>query len=494
MNFKIAIPSKGRSEYIKTKTLELLEKHSIKKKDIYIFVNETELETYEKALGKGYNIIIGRDTISKQRETISNYFDDDEWICSMDDDITDIMENGKSIENLQYLINDFFNHLISNNMTLASCNPCSNPFFAKPTITTDLKFCCGAFKCYINKKHLEKRNYDLLEDYQNTLKHYKYGGGVLRFNYITLKVNYNSAKGGLKGVRTIEKKSAEVERFIKEYPLYAKTKKTKTTGEEISLIKNPKREIVASLWIGDYLNELSELCINSWLKLDYEIHLYIDTLNIPKNLEFYKNSKQLQFFKASDILKYNNKEDILPFADLWRFKMIFDTGKTWLDADMYLLRPLPQQKEIISSEFTFQSGAFKSDLFYVANIGVLRFDNLHSEVLEKTIKKINIMSTKIPERTERMKVFKKVVMKSNYLDVSPPSWFCPISFWNTDQIYKNEPYKTKYNVEALQNDYILEHSYGIHLWNYHTYNKVKQDFSKIEKGSLYDKLLKRITY
>ena len=37
MNFKIAIPSKGRSEYIKTKTLELLEKHSIKK-NIYIFL------------------------------------------------------------------------------------------------------------------------------------------------------------------------------------------------------------------------------------------------------------------------------------------------------------------------------------------------------------------------------------------------------------------------------------------------------------------------
>ena len=36
MNLKWCIPSKGRSEYIKGKTLLLLEKHKIDKKDIYI--------------------------------------------------------------------------------------------------------------------------------------------------------------------------------------------------------------------------------------------------------------------------------------------------------------------------------------------------------------------------------------------------------------------------------------------------------------------------
>ena len=491
MNFKIAIPSKGRSEYMKTKTLALLEKHGIKKKDVYIFVNETEIDTYKQSLPKGYNIIEGRDSISKQREAISNHFDDNDWICSLDDDITDILENGNPIENLQYLINDMFNHLISNNITLAGPNPCSNPFFAKPTITTDLKFLCGAFKCYINKKHLEKRDYDLLEDYENSIKHYKYGGGILRFNYITLKVNYNSAKGGLKEFRTPDRKLAEVAKFVKQYPLYSKVKKN---GLEVSLIKKPKRDVVASLWIGDYLNELSELSINSWLRLDYEVHLYIDTLNIPKTFSIHKDSGQLKFFKASDILKYNKKEDILPFSDLWRFKMIFDTGKTWLDADMYLLKPLPNQDEIISSEFTFASGAFKSDLFYVANIGVLRMKTIHSELLEKVINKINKVANDIPERCERMKVFKKIVMKSSYLDVSPPSHYCPVSWWHTAQIYKNEPYEKKYAVEPLQNDYILEHSIGCHLWNHHTYNKVKQEFTKVEKDSLYDKLLNRIIY
>ena len=490
MNFKIAIPSKGRSEYIKTKTLALLEKHSINKKEIYIFVNATEVDTYKQALHKDYNIVTGRDSISKQRMAISNYFDDNDWIVSLDDDITDILEHGKSIENLHYLLNDFFNHLIAEGLSMGGPNPCSNPFFSKPTITTDLKFCAGAMKCFINKKHLEKRDYDLLEDYENTLRHYKFGGGILRFNYITLKVNYNSAKGGLKGTRTLENKIAEVTRFIKQYPRYAKSKKD---GLEISLIKTPKREIVASLWIGDYLNELSELCLNSWLQLDYEVHLYIDTLNMPKPLAKYKDSGQLKFFKASSILPYNKKEDILPYSDLWRFKMIMETGKTWLDADMFLLQPLPNQPEIISSEFTFQSGAFKSDLFYVANIGVIKMQSQHSELLEKVVTKIN-KGQDLPERCERMKVFKKIVMKSSYLDVSPPSHYCPISFWNTEFIYKNEPYKTKYSVEALQNDYILTHSYGIHLWNWHTYNKVKQDFNLVEKGSLYAILLHRITF
>ena len=60
INFKVnfAIPSKGRSEYIKTKTLPLLENHSVNKKDIFIFVEQEELNTYKNALPE-YQIIKG---------------------------------------------------------------------------------------------------------------------------------------------------------------------------------------------------------------------------------------------------------------------------------------------------------------------------------------------------------------------------------------------------------------------------------------------------
>ena len=128
---------------------------------------------------------------------------------------------------------------------------------------------------YIDPPFNSKRDYNLLEDYQNTLKHYCHGGGVLRFNYITLKANYNTGKGGLKEYRTIERKLYEVKKFVDEYPQYSRSKKD---GFEIQLNKNPKRDIIKSLWIGSHLNDLSELSVMSWLRLDYCVELYIDTL------------------------------------------------------------------------------------------------------------------------------------------------------------------------------------------------------------------------
>ena len=152
--YKIAIPSRERALNISNKTLKLLNKYSIDIQRIFIFVKEDELETYKKEL-PNYNIICGSDTISKQRESISDYFEENELIVSLDDDVTDILCNGKSLENLDIFINDTFSLLKENNLTLCGIYPVNNKFFLKNTITTDLRFCIGQMKMFINKKRLE---------------------------------------------------------------------------------------------------------------------------------------------------------------------------------------------------------------------------------------------------------------------------------------------------------------------------------------------------
>ena len=480
--YKIAIPSHQRSNIIRSKVLTFLENHSINKNLIYIFVSQEEYYSYKEEL-PDYNIVVGALGIGPNRESISNYFEDNEFIVSLDDDVTDLLDKGTSLIDLNLFITQTFHLLIENNLTLAGVYPSRNPFYCKNTITTDLRFIIGQFKCFINKKHLEKRNYELLEDYQNTLKHYFHSGGVLRYNYIILKADYNKLSGGLKKYRTLEKKIYECNKFKLEYPNYSTIKKT---GNDISLIKNPKRDIIKSLWIGKFLNEVTELCIESWLKLDYQVILYIDILNMPKAWDIYRQRGQLLFLKASDILEYKNKEEILPFSDLFRYKLLFEQGGTWLDTDMFLLKRLPQDKQIISSEFTHQSGAFKSDLFYKANIGVLRFEQ-YSPILEVIIEKIK-KSKKVHTATDRMLIFTKYVMKKCYLDVSPPSVYCPTAYWSCGEQYDCIGYKKKYNVEALTNEYILEHSIGCHLWNSLTYKKNNIDFNEIPPTSLFSKL------
>ena len=481
--YSIAIPSHKRSDIIKDKVLKLLENHSISKNQIFIFVEGKEIETYTTILPE-YKIVKGAKGIGGQRQAISDYFSTNEFIVSIDDDVEQIYDHSKPIINLDIFIKDTINLLLSNDLTLAGVYPVNNEFFCKDTITCDLRFCIGQFKIFINKKKLEKRHYELLEDYENTLKHYIYSSGVLRYNYITLKANYNKGKGGLKEYRTLERKLDEVKRFCIEYPDYCKSKKE---GMEIALNKNPKREIVSTLWIGNYFNHLSELCIMSWLRLDYEVHLYIDQLNLPKYMDKYRQNGQLVFYKASDIMPYKKGSEILPFSDLFRYKLIFNTGKTWLDADMYLLTKLPKDKIIISSEHTFASGAFKSHLPYVPNIGVLRFPK-GDQFLENLIFRIE-NSFKIAKNLDNMIVFRKKLKTHEYFDlVARPEVFCGLDWWSCKESYYDNKYKVKYAVEPKTNDWIIENAIGVHLWNNFTYNKHAIDFEKIHPESLYARL------
>tara|TARA_R110000764_G_scaffold35138_1_gene78450 strand:- start:2327 stop:3793 length:1467 start_codon:yes stop_codon:yes gene_type:complete len=481
--YSIAIPSYKRSDIIENKVLKLLAKHSINKSKIFIFVEESEIETYKLVLPE-YQIVKGAKGIGKQREAISDYFPTNEFIVSIDDDVCDILDHGKSLINLDIFIMDTFNLLLDNQLTLAGVYPVNNEFFCKNTITCDNRFLIGQLKMFINKKQIERRHYELLEDYENTLKHYIYSSGVIRYNYITLKANYNSGKGGLKEYRTLERKLEEVKKFVIEYPDYAKSKKD---GMEIALIKNPKREIIKSLWIGLHLNNISELCINSWLRLNHEVHLYIDGLNLPKYMKRYLESGQLKFFKASDIMKYKKGSEILPFSDLFRYKLLHKLGGTWCDTDMFLLRRLPKDKIIISSENTFQSGAFKSALPYVPNIGVLTFP-VGDQFLENLIFKIENSKKKI-EFCDNMIVFRKLLKKHEYFDlVSDPLDYCPLPWWSSKESYYDNKYKEKYSVETPSNDLMIENAIGIHLWNNFTFNKHAIDFNKIHTESLYQKL------
>ena len=480
IDYKIAIPTTGVLSNLKV--LSLLKAHKIEKKNIYIFVEPSEYETYNYKLSLEYNIVEGRNCISKQRECISDYFSTNEFVVVIDESVEDIIEHNNPILNLDIFISDTFKFLIANNLTLSGIFPEENPFETKKTIATDLVECCSKFKCYINKKQLEKRDYQLLHNTENTIRHYMYNGGIMRYNYI---VTLPSASNKVNHIHRFFKK--EYNNFLKEYKGYCITTPNNISNS-IQLIKIPKREIIQSLWIGKTLNEISSLCIDSWLKLDYEVHLFIDDIFLlPKYLNSYKESGQLQFYKAKEILSYNSGEEILPFSDLFRYKLLYVNGGTWLDTDMFLLKRLPKDEIIISSEHTILEGAFKSKLFYKPNIGVLRFTKDHP-LLKETIQKIQL-SCKKHTGTDRMMIFTKLIKKHKLLDiVSLPSVYCPVAWWHCKDQYGGLERKRKYGQEPLLDEYILSQSVGIHLWNHHTYLKHNIDFNKIHKTSLFAKL------
>ena len=92
MNYVIAIPSHNRALDINRQTLKMLDYYNIDFKNVFIFVDKTEYHQYNKFLKYPANIIEGSLGIKENRKAISNYFNNNQYIVSIDDDVTHILK------------------------------------------------------------------------------------------------------------------------------------------------------------------------------------------------------------------------------------------------------------------------------------------------------------------------------------------------------------------------------------------------------------------
>ena len=200
MEYVIAIPSLSRPCALKRKTLRLLESYKIPKHSIYVFVIDSEYEIYKSIIGEGYNLVCGVCGIANQRNYISNYFAFDSYICSLDDDIENIMFLDESklttVNSLKSIISFVINTMDSAEVNLAGVYPIANPFYMKDTVTTDLRFCIGGFYIFKNKKLMVDTASESKEDYALTIKYFIHDDAVLRFNNLCFK-SKKHACGGL---------------------------------------------------------------------------------------------------------------------------------------------------------------------------------------------------------------------------------------------------------------------------------------------------------
>ncbi len=493
MNYVIAIPSHNRALDINRQTLKVLHYYNINWDKVFIFVDGGEIAQYKKFLKYPANIVEGALGIKENRLAISEYFDENDFIVSIDDDITHILklkicQTGKNRldkeQDLKLFILSTIERMKKENITLAGLYPVDNPFFMKNLVSLDCRFIIGNFKIFKNKKILEKRKFTLLEDYENTMKHFFYAGKVLRFNNMVASTKYNILKWGLSNKDKIN----EVNLFHHKYLHYSSISiKAKTVDIRL---RDKGFSVLSSLWIGKKLNEISKICIKSWIKQGYAIDLYVNELtenDFPHDLMPYINLIDYKEIECD----YEN--DILPFSDYWRYKLLKQKPQsTWIDADMFLLDRLPTTNIIISSEHTMQSGAYKSNKTYVPNIGVLKLNTIEgqmflSEVLEK------IDRGKKATFCDNMKIFRNILKKICYDEIYryiyKPNAFCPVPWWDCAEIYKDiEEFSTKYSVSVKSTDYILNNSIAIHLWNNFTFKKYKIDFYNLPKNCFYNTL------
>tara|TARA_R110000765_G_scaffold181987_2_gene287971 strand:+ start:304 stop:1836 length:1533 start_codon:yes stop_codon:yes gene_type:complete len=245
-------------------------------------------------------------------------------------------------------------------------------------------------------------------------------------------------------------------------------------------------EIISALWIQYTLDEHSNICIQSWLNLNYTVNLYTySSLKVFKNNNNICLNSKINVIDANIILK-KTESDFLPLSDMFRFHLLNKSSKClWIDTDMFLLKRLPKTN-FVSSEHSNQTGAFKTkDRTKTPNIGII--SQISGNLLNWTniIKKCEKNNTKQNSNNNNfMKIYQKEMMTKPNL-VAEPELYCPISWCYAKEIYtKKDVIGTKYGIDQHNIDWILDNSFSIHLWR----NLFRTKKYEIKKDSIYSRL------
>jgi hypothetical protein len=218
-----------------------LKRYNISSKKIYIFVasQEEKLEYEKHTSPDDYNeIIVGVLGLTKQRNFITNYFDDGLYIISMDDDIESIMKLGIDIDDFEELIQTNYVLMNSHNCDTWGIYPTNNTFFMKPQkeITYCFKFIIGCLYGFINNKDYVMNNeFTAKEDYERSALSFIRCNAIMRCNHIAVKTKFYAVGGLGKNRDAFNLKS--VEYLVNTYPLYFARKFRKNGREEIRVKK-----------------------------------------------------------------------------------------------------------------------------------------------------------------------------------------------------------------------------------------------------------------
>ncbi|MEM8980123.1 MAG: hypothetical protein AAGD04_11610 [Pseudomonadota bacterium] len=101
---------------------------------------------------------------------------------------------------------------------------------------------------------------------------------------------------------------------------------------------------IASLWIGERLSWLEQLCLKSFADAGHEttLYSYAPISNLPQGVQA---GDAEEIFPAEPMYRHARTGSPAIHADLWRLNMLKKTGEIWVDADMYCYRPFDFRKK-----------------------------------------------------------------------------------------------------------------------------------------------------
>lgn len=244
-DYKIVIPSFKRVDILKKKTMAFLERQKIPAEKIYIFVaNEAEYDLYSAGFSQELNIIIGVEELYKQRNFITEYFGENEYLISLDDDIARVVDiNNKEID-LKEFIDRAGRELCDTGSNIWATYPTKYTIAQKtmPELRYGLFNCCGGFFGLFNKKDIKiPREARDKEDYYRSIRYWLKYGDCLRYNKLSIITSLYTKKGGCSVHRDIDTEYKSADYITKTFPTLCRLIIKKNSHYDIRFKRNPIR-------------------------------------------------------------------------------------------------------------------------------------------------------------------------------------------------------------------------------------------------------------
>jgi hypothetical protein len=104
------------------------------------------------------------------------------------------------------------------------------------------------------------------------------------------------------------------------------------------------RRPVASLWIGERLHYLNQLCLASHLRHGHPVTLYCthEVTNAPEGIELRPAAEIMDI--PLEIVEQTSASFL---SNVFRYRMIRATGAIWIDCDAFCHAPFPQDRDWI---------------------------------------------------------------------------------------------------------------------------------------------------
>jgi len=229
----IAIPTFKRARLISSLTLKFLRESAYPPYLIKLFVaSEEEAEEYRTHVPRllYYDIVVGVPGLKEQRKFISNYFDEDQIIVQMDDDVKNIKTN-PFMSFIDLVLKGV--HAVENAVGLWGVMPNDDGRKMKEETTIHLAHILGSFFICKNHREVEVKTDDK-EDFERTILYFQLYGAVARYKGAGVLTDYQKTPGGLQQEGRAERQRESIRYMLETYPGYV-TAVNKSKGEDITL-------------------------------------------------------------------------------------------------------------------------------------------------------------------------------------------------------------------------------------------------------------------